>query len=102
MKKPSVVKVKFYTILKDKLSVSEEELTGLNTVQEVLEELSRKYGEAFNKEVFDENGKIYNYYILLLNDRVVDREKPQDSKLKDGDVLHIFPPIAGGQGFYGG
>ncbi len=90
------VTVKFYTVLRDKLGTGNVELTGAD-VLEVLKKLSSKYGPDFKEEIFDKNGDVHNYYILLLNDKTVDQKNPQKSALKEGDVLHIFPPIAGGQ-----
>lgn len=93
---PVKIIVKFYTVLRDKLGTDRVEISGRD-VLEVLKKLSLKYGKDFSEEVFDESGAIHNYYILLLNDKTVDQKNPQEARLKEGDVLHIFPPIAGGQ-----
>jgi molybdopterin synthase sulfur carrier subunit len=45
--------------------------------------------------VKDDKG-IRPYVNVLLNGKVVDKETGLTSKVKDGDVLSVFPPVAGG------
>ncbi|MDI6641840.1 MAG: MoaD family protein [Elusimicrobiota bacterium] len=91
----SRITVRMYTTLKEKVGTGDVELEAKN-VQEALEGLNKKFGENFRQTLYEPDGKIKGYYILLLNGKVVDREKPEKFKLKSGDTLHIFPPIAGG------
>ncbi len=91
------IKVKFYTVLRDKLGLAETEAEGA-TVKELLNNLSLRFGQPFKDELFDERGAIHTYYIIMLNDSVVEQSKPEACAVKKGDVLHIFPPIAGGMG----
>lgn len=68
------------------------------SVREILVELSIRYGPKFKKEVFDPqtngvrsenqiliNGRHYRYFPAGL-----------DTELHEGDMLAIFPPVAGG------
>jgi MoaD family protein len=68
------------------------------TIRELLIELSERYGKRFKDEVFDPltndvksenqilvNGRHYRYLTNGLN-----------AELKDGDLLAIFPAVAGG------
>jgi len=68
------------------------------TVREVLVGLSNRYGEKFMQEVFDPETKdIRGQNQILINGRHY-RYFPArlDTELHDGDVLAIFPPVAGG------
>jgi len=89
------ITVRFYTILKEKLGTGSIELSCSN-VGDCIRKLSEKFGEKFTQTVLDSKGKVKGYFILLLNGYVVDRKNLRKQKLKNGDVLHIFPPIAGG------
>ena len=89
------ITVRMYTTLKEKLGTGGVDLIAKN-VEDALRQLNEKFGEKFRQTLYEPNGKIKGYYILLLNGKVVDRENPEKFKLKSGDVLHIFPPIAGG------
>ncbi|WP_457549247.1 MoaD/ThiS family protein [Archaeoglobus sp.] len=64
-----------------------------NSLEEVLRKLASKLGKDFYMEVFDENGSIRSDRIITVDGRNVKDERP---KLKDGSVIAIFPPIAGG------
>lgn len=92
--KPSV-KIKFYPPLKDILGVGEVSLRARD-VSEALGALSVRYGKKFSGEVLEPDGSVKNYYILLLDGKTVNQKNPSASKFKKGNVLHIFPPVAGG------
>lgn len=87
------IAVKFYTTLREK--VGPETLLEADDVGEVIEKLKLQYGDKINI-LFDEKGKVKDYFILLLNGKVLDKEKLSQYTLNEGDILHIFPPIAGG------
>jgi molybdopterin synthase sulfur carrier subunit len=89
------ITVRMYTILKEQVGCGKVDLEGSN-VAEVLDKMKEMFGERFMRTLYEENGKVKGYYILLLNGKVVDHKKLKTYKLKDGDTLHIFPPIAGG------
>lgn len=64
-----------------------------NSLEDVLKKLAEKLGDEFYKEIFDENGKIRQDRIITVDGRNIKDEEP---KLKEGSVIAIFPPIAGG------
>ncbi len=65
---------------KDSVSIDAE------NVKETLEKLESKFGEKFSE----------GFYIFLLNGRIVDKKKLNQTKLSPGDTLYIFLPVAGG------
>ncbi len=95
MKKTNKVKVYFYTILKEKTGVDEIEVNA-DTVHKVVQELKKVLGKNFVNTLCEPSGKVKDYFIFLLNGKTVDHNKFKTTKLKSGDELHIFPPIAGG------
>ena len=76
-------------IVKDDLTIQAE------NVAHLLSKLADIYGKDFKEEIFD-GAAVKNYYIILHNGNAIDREKPADVVLSDGDVVHIFPPVSGG------
>ncbi len=68
------------------------------TVRGVLEALSRRFGENFRNLIFDPTTEeVRGHNLVLVNGRHC-RNLPGglDSKLKEGDELALFPPVAGG------
>ncbi|HUX98262.1 MAG TPA: MoaD family protein [Candidatus Deferrimicrobium sp.] len=67
------------------------------TVGEILDKFIAKYGESLDKSLYDPESKSLRQYILiLLNGRNILFLKGRDTKLHEGDVIAISPPIAGG------
>ena len=64
-----------------------------DSLEDALRNLADKLGEDFYKEIFDEKGRIRDDRIITVDGRNIKDERP---KLKDGSVIAIFPPIAGG------
>jgi molybdopterin synthase sulfur carrier subunit len=67
------------------------------TVEKVLERLSEVYGKDFVEYVFDgRTGEIQSYLLLLVNGRSITVLDGLETRLVDGDVLAILPPVGGG------
>jgi len=86
--------VKLLTTLDGKLIKDDGELEAVSVAQ-VLEQLATKHGDGFREEIYS-GGPVKNYYIVLHNGVIIDREHPEESLLADGDTVHIFPPVSGG------
>ncbi|MDY6861416.1 MAG: MoaD/ThiS family protein [Thermodesulfobacteriota bacterium] len=68
------------------------------TLKEMLNKLSRKYGDNFRKLIFDETtDQIKDHYNILVNGRQYQHLPEQlDTRLNDGDIVSLFPPAGGG------
>ena len=67
------------------------------TVEKVLKRLSEIYSEDFVEYVFDgETGEVRSYLLLLVNGRSITVLDELETRLTDGDVLAILPPVGGG------
>jgi len=67
------------------------------TVEKVLKRLSEIYGKDFVEYVFDgKTGEIQSYLLLLVNGRSITVLGGLETRLVDGDVLAILPPVGGG------
>ena len=46
--------------------------------------------------LFEEDGSIHEYLIMMRNGRRVDHDDVSGTMLADGDEVALFPPVAGG------
>ncbi|MFX1296775.1 MAG: MoaD family protein, partial [Promethearchaeota archaeon] len=78
--------------------VGKHELTyEAGTVGEVLEKFLNEYGDSLEKTLVNPESKDLQQYILILvNGRNIRFLKGRKTKLNEGDVVAISPPIAGG------
>jgi molybdopterin synthase sulfur carrier subunit len=93
------VKVKVFADFRDILGIKETDLQLPSniTVRSLVQTLSDKYSQGkLEREVFDGSGKLQKYVKILVNERDVDFLDGLSTQLKDGDVLAMFPPVAGG------
>lgn len=81
------VVVKFYANIRQKAGVGEFACQAA-TVRDAIESLRQEYGEDFIRHVKSCN-------VFLNSDNVTMMQGPL-TRLKEGDVLHIFPPMGGG------
>lgn len=88
------VDVKLFTTLDGRLIKDNSRLEARDVAQ-LLEALASRHGRSFREEIYDGN-EIKNFYIVLHNGLIVDRERPASAVLGDGDTVHIFPPVSGG------
>lgn len=70
-------------------------LTG-HTVSDLLQQLCKERGDQFRNVVFDEKGNLRSYIKLLVNGRGLHLLQGLKTVLSEGDVVAIFPPVAGG------
>jgi len=82
-----MVKVKVFATLRSIVGKNELELQA-STVGELLEKLYSEYPEM-KKEL--EKGAI-----ILVNGKNIEHLEKLNTKLKDDDVVSIFPPVGGG------
>lgn len=71
------------------------ELKG-TTVNDLLHQLCTEQGAHFSNTIFDEQGALRRYIKLLVNGRGLHVLQGLDTPLSDGDIVAIFPPVAGG------
>jgi thiamine biosynthesis protein ThiS len=87
--------VKLYTTLKDRLNTPVAELEGA-TVSQVINALVQLKKPDTEQILLDENGLVKSHFVLTLNSQILDHKSIGQVKVKEGDILHIFPPVSGG------
>jgi MoaD family protein len=95
------ISVRFFTILREVTGKREETLEFPKgetvTVNSVLGKLAERYGKGFKKYVYDGKTKeVKGFLQFLVNGRSTSSFDGLDTKLADGDVLAIIPPVGGG------
>jgi len=65
------------------------------TVRDLLRILGDRYA-AFSPEAFESNGTLRPGINILQNGRNIKNLDDLDTRITDGDIIAIFPPIAGG------
>ena len=91
----STVTVKLFANLRE-LAGTRELKVEASTIEEVLKKLIEKFGDPFKKELFVEENKIRDEYLLLANGKNFEFLDGLKTKLKDNDVIAILPPVGGG------
>jgi MoaD family protein len=95
------VSVRFFTSLRELTGKRGETLRFRDgetvTVDKVLKMLAKRYGKSFLEYVYDsKTGEVKGFLQFLVNGRSASTLKDLDTKLVDGDVLAIIPPVGGG------
>jgi MoaD family protein len=93
--------VRFFTILREITGKKEETLEFPKgeevTVNRVLKKLSEKHGKAFDDYVYDHGTcEVKGFLQFLVNGRSVSSSKGIGTKLSNGDILAVVPPVSGG------
>lgn len=66
-------------------------------VRDILERLSKMYGEEFVENVYDpKRGAVRGNIVILLNSRSIDHLQGLDTVIRDGDSLVVTTLLGGG------
>ena len=90
------VKVLIPTVMSSSTNGERELDIDGNTVIEVINELSKKYGEGFKNKVIDNDGKLKPIINVYVNDENIKFLEDPQTKLKDKDEILFLPAVSGG------
>jgi len=95
------VSVRFFTTLRELTGKKEEILEfprgEMVTVDSVFKKLIKLHGKSFIDYAYDKRtGEVRSFLQLLVNGRNVLSFEGLNTKLSNGDVLAIIPPVGGG------
>jgi len=93
----ALVTVRFYSLWRSYIGTAGTTLQ-VDNIQGALTQLEEKFGPLLRQKLhaagIKVEGRIQDYSLILLNGIALRNLK--SNHLKEGDVLHIFPPSAGG------
>jgi molybdopterin converting factor small subunit len=93
----ALITVRFYSLWRSYLGINSTTLQA-DSIQGALTQIEKKFGSRLRERLGNAgvhlDGKIEDYSLILLNGISLRNLKSTD--LKEGDVLHIFPPAIGG------
>ena len=93
----ALITVRFYSLWRSYLGMDSATLQA-DDIQDALAQLETEFGPRLRAKLETAgvhlDGKMQNYSLILLNGIALRNIK--STALKEGDVLHIFPPAIGG------
>jgi MoaD family protein len=95
------VSVRFFTTLREVIGKREETLKFQDdktvTVDTILKQLAKRHGKDLVEYVYDhKTGNVKGFLQFLVNGRSTSTLDGLQTRLSDGDVLAIIPPVGGG------
>lgn len=67
-----------------------------STLQEVMDKLVAKYGDAFRERIFEPSGELKKLLNFYVNGKNVRHLKQLETLLNDNDEILILPTVSGG------
>jgi len=93
----ALITVRFYSLWRSYLGTDSSALQA-DDIQDALSQLETEFGPRLRGKLETAgvhlDGKIQDYSLILLNG--ISLRNIKSTALKEGDVLHIFPPAIGG------
>ena len=90
--------MKYFTFLRELIGRREEEyeFEKKPTVEELINLVAEKYGKEARDYLFEKDGMLKETLSFLVNGKSITGLNGPKTKLVDGDVLAIIPPVGGG------
>ena len=91
-----MVEIKFLARFRDITGERSVNVKYNGKITDLIDILTRKYGNEFKDALFDKNGELRDYMKILVNGEDVQASGGLEAEVKDDDEIVIFQTIAGG------
>ena len=89
--------VRLYADLRAAAGKDEVEIDA-RSVKDLVDTLVTKFGTPLREALLNQDGKLEEFYRIYVNKRIVAEDELDKMLLADGDIVQMFPPVAGGIG----
>lgn len=92
------MKVKYFTVLRELIGKKEEEieLKRATTVGDLIALIAQRHGREVESYLYDADGKVKSFLQFLVNGKSIATLGGLETKLTNGDIVAIIPPVGGG------
>jgi MoaD family protein len=91
--------LKFVSPLQELSGVKEDQIecSETITIKELINIMNTRYSKKFMEYIFDEKtGNFKSHIVIMKNGVNIKSLNDIETRLNDGDVVHFFPPVCGG------
>jgi molybdopterin synthase sulfur carrier subunit len=91
------IKIRVFATLRELLGTKGFEIEApVEDVGNLIQFIAERFQPSFKDTLLDEEGRVRKGYSILVNGRDINFLQGLGTKLEDGDIIAIFPPVAGG------
>lgn len=92
----ATVTVRFFATVREITGAKSIEIEA-SDIKDLLNKLGQTYGKTFTNAVIDPgSGQLKRFYSCMVNGKRIELIEGYQTKLKDKDVVALFPPVGGG------
>ena len=89
--------VRLYADLRAAAGKDEVEIDA-KSVKDLVDTLVTNFGTPLREALLNQDGKLEEFYRIYVNKRIIAEDELDKTLLADGDIVQMFPPVAGGIG----
>ena len=74
----------------------DEVIVEATSVKDLIDTLVKRFGTDLKEALLNHRGRLEQFYRVYLNKKLVPESELEKTRLRDGDLVQIFPPVSGG------
>ena len=90
------VTLKLMTMFSTDVGLTQIDYSDVDTLGDVIDQFMEKHGKKLRKNFVNPQGNLESHVVILVNGRNYLFLEELNTKLKDGDIIVITPPLVGG------
>ncbi|MFQ6011752.1 MAG: sulfur carrier protein ThiS [Nitrososphaerales archaeon] len=92
------ITVKYLALVRE-MTHSDKDLIHMpegSKVSQLIDQIAKSHGNQIRSNLLEDQGRTPTSFAIIVNGDILERNKFDQTLLKDGDEVAIIPPIAGG------